>query len=200
MDSLYLDCYLGLQKQALKQTMAMNSYLVSKFASIIDFADKIEPHITIFMGLFPIDQKPLIYDKIREINCEIKGIDVQLVKVRGTGEGYIFWDADNDNSLRHLHLRLLTELNLLRRGRIREKFLSGIAGFSSAEQKNIRKYGFPWVEKLFQPHITLGKIDSESVSLAVKELEREFSCSLKFTAWPVKIGLVGENGVVTPLL
>ncbi len=176
MQFFYLDCYLPVQNEVLATAFSLNEILVEKFASSINFKQKIEPHLTVFMGLFP-DYSP-VQAAMQVVNAEFFPISLEFSKIRLSSDGYVFWDAVNHEKLQALHEKVVEKLNPLRQGFTRDKFLLEKEKFTHAERENIEKYGFPWVMNLFMPHLTLGRLPTNHIEATTEEFLHKLQQSL----------------------
>lgn len=198
MKILYLDCFLALPDEVVAKAYDLNRILVEKFASVISFEAQIEPHITLFMGLFPENQLENVRSEIDIIASANSPLNLDLFQFRMSQDGYIFWDVMVDQPLMDLHQKIVFSLSPLRNGLIRDKFQSSLENFHPEERGNIQKFGFPWVMDLFQPHITLGKLADSNLSLTLPQIFPEVEEFNSFPACRLELGFVGENGVVKP--
>lgn len=197
MQFFYLDCYLPVQNEVLATAFSLNEILVEKFASSINFKQKIEPHLTVFMGLFP-DYSP-VQAAMQVVNAEFFPISLEFSKIRLSSDGYVFWDAVNHEKLQALHEKVVEKLNPLRQGLTRDKFLLEKEKFTHAERENIEKYGFPWVMNLFMPHLTLGRLPTNHIESKTEEFLHKLQQSLFCPVESLALGQVGENGTVRSL-
>ena len=194
MSFFYLDCYLPVHGQVLNQALEINRFLVAEYSSLIDFKQAIKPHLTVFMGLFPVLEP--VAAEIEQLNRSFVPFSVSLSCFRLSPDGYLFWEADATSELLALHEKVLSVLNPLRHGLVREKYLENIDSFSNLEQENIREFGFPWVMQLFKPHLTLGRINA---SFDAEKLFLRLGRTAKATSFEVDrldLGQVGDNGTV----
>lgn len=192
MNPFYLDCFLPVRGMALSRALELNQLLVENFASQIDFKQSIEPHLTVFMGLFP-DLKP-VQTAINKLNRDFMAFSVSLNGFRLSSDGYLFWEAVADKDLQTLHETVIKVLNPLRAGLFREKFLED--RYNESERKNINEYGFPWVRELFKPHLTLARLPGIVAKKELFALLANFSPDCEFEAERLQLGEVGENGTV----
>lgn len=192
MNPFYLDCFLPVQGTALGQALELNQRLVENFASQIDFKQSIEPHLTVFMGLFPEFKQ--VEATINQLNRDFMPFSVNLSAFRLSPDGYLFWEAAADKDLQTLHETVLKLLNPCRAGLLREKFLED--RYNESERKNIDEYGFPWVRELFKPHLTLARLPGTVDKKDLVALLANFSPDCKFKVNCLQLGEVGDNGTV----
>ncbi|MEW6709287.1 MAG: 2'-5' RNA ligase family protein [Candidatus Riflebacteria bacterium] len=192
--AFYLDCFLPVEGQALEKALEINHIMVQRFASQIDFKQNIKPHLTLFMGFFP-EINP-VQKELLDLNQSFAGFDVHLQGFRLTSEGYLFWDAEEQEELQLLHEKVLESLNPLRNGLIREKFNQSFDSYLPVEQENIKKFGFPWVKHLFNPHLTLAKISEPVNRVEILDALKHLCEKSSFSVKCIMLGRVGENGTV----
>jgi 2'-5' RNA ligase len=197
MQVLYLDCFVEISGEPLEQAIQINEKLVENFGSQIDFSSKIEPHLTIFMGLFPAANLDRIKQNLNSINREFSPFSLTFDHFRISEEGYVFWEPKPCQKLQKLHEQVVQSLNPLRDGLIREKYMNLLSSYTEIEQQLILKFGFPWVNSLFNPHLTLGKIAPERNGSELNQLLQKYSAPEKTTLARLKLGTVGENGTVS---
>jgi 2'-5' RNA ligase len=191
-DILYLDCYLELHGELLKQILDLNKLAVS-YGSQIDFSSRAKPHITLYMGLFPGFNEDKIREKFISIREKFSGIEIQPNGFCISSEGYVFLEIEKTKELIALHEKIVRKLNSLRNGIIRQKYAESMTSFSFAEREMIENYGFPWVLGLFNPHITIGKFAGEIDNNFLQKLELSAD---KGNLTKLDIGFVGDNGTV----
>lgn len=190
---LYLDCFLELPAEAIEIARELNREIVQRIGGAVDFSRGTIPHITLYMGLFPASEQLAITETISRCTAGTPPFPVQLGGLEVSREGYLFWPILRSEPLEDLHRRLVTQLNPLRRGAIRSKFLETIDRYSLQEQGSIRNYGFPWVLEGFSPHVTIGASTPEAALSVAGNLEPP---AYSFVAQHLGLGPVGESGVV----
>lgn len=189
----YLDAYLELPGEIREQACELNRRITASAGGSVDFGSGRIPHLTLYMGIFPEEEIPTISGALMDIAAATPPFPVAMRNIVPGKDGYIFWNVCSDPVLRQLHEKVVTALNPLRRGHIREKYLDDLKHFTTAERIHIMKYGFPWVLNLFRPHVTIGHVDEDRVSKAVELLKCPETSD---TAFRLALGSVGEHGVV----
>lgn len=192
----YLDVYLELPDEALEQARALNRRVVSSAGGDVDFEAGRIPHITLYMGLFPEAERASVARELDAVAAETAPFPIVLREIETSRDGYVFWKVVADEPLLRLHERVVTALNVLRRGAIREKFLEDQERFTKEECVYIMKYGFPWVLSRFRPHVTVGHL-GEGATEAVESLGCPESHG---EASRIALGSVGERGVILETL
>lgn len=194
MSHLYLDCYICPSDELSEVSREINSVLVERYGSEIDFTNGIEPHITMYMGLFPEKNFELIFRELSFVLSDYPQFKVKMSEFRLTSDGYLFWDVEKSLRIIELHKEIINSLNSLREGLLREKYKTSLNDFSQAEQANINKFGFPFVLEEFKPHLTLGKISgvSDINNIAFPEPGKK----IEFFVSRLGLGNVGNNGSI----
>jgi 2'-5' RNA ligase len=193
---LYLDCYLDLDLETLAAARELNRRLLAATPSRIDFAAGTVPHVTLYMGLFPVAAKEAVVTAVTLIADQTPPVELDFQGVTVSREGYVFWRVRSTPWLQVLHENLLLKLSPLRGGLIRDSFLEALDSYDPFEQQNIRNYGFPWVLAHFQPHLTLGVVDPGEGARATAALGDPRGKAL---IREVGLGPVGDCGaVLTP--
>ncbi|HOY66794.1 MAG TPA: 2'-5' RNA ligase family protein [Candidatus Ozemobacteraceae bacterium] len=189
----YLDAFLELPAALCAAATRLNRQIVSTAGGTIDFSRGTIPHITLYMGLFPVAELNRVKRELGAIAADTPPVRVAMQGIERAAEGYLFLNVRVDEPLQKLHERVVVALNPLRRGAIRQKYLDDLGRFTPGECDNIMKYGFPWLLELFRPHITIGKVDEAATEGVSRTLsapgEREWATRLAF-------GEVGEHGTV----
>ena len=197
MDFFYLDCFFPIHGEVLQKSLQINHMLVREFASVIDFKSSIEPHLTLYMGLFPDLAK--VVAVVEQLNAEFAAFRASFDRFRLSPDGYIFWEPQTSAQLQALHEKAVEMLNPLRNGLVREKFNENFDSYNSFEQMNIKNFGFPWVMQQFNPHLTLGRIAADVDQKEVLDRLSCFSALLECSFENLQLGQVGENGTVKNL-
>jgi hypothetical protein len=103
--------------------------------------------------------------------------------------------------LKQLHLEILRQLNPLREGKIREKFLPGSEGFKNLtvdNQKNVLEYGVVDVGELYEARMTVTRLDG--VDLTEEELGELKWNGGNFLVKELAVYEMGENGTCVKLI
>lgn len=188
----YLDVYLELPGDLLKQAFALNRRVVSSAGGAVDFGAGRIPHITLYMGLFPEAERAAVVSELKTVAAETAPFPIVLREIETSRDGYLFWKVVADEPLRHLHERVVTALNPLRCGAVREKFLEDQERFTKEECVYIMKYGFPWVLDRFRPHVTVGYLENGAAAAA-----DALGCpEARGEAVRIALGSVGDHGVI----
>ncbi|KKQ12735.1 MAG: hypothetical protein US30_C0017G0001 [Candidatus Moranbacteria bacterium GW2011_GWF2_36_839] len=153
------------------------------------------PHITIYTSEYPNCNIKKILDKVEKISKKLSGVKFKFKKI-DDDYGYVGVVMHRSKEIRKIHEIIISELNPLREGHIREKFHN--SDLSKEEKENIQKYGYPNLINLYSPHITITRLKNEKnareISKEIKWFKKEFILG--------KIGVygMGENGTCTELI
>jgi len=188
----YFDVYLELPDEMLEQARALNRRIVSSAGGGVDFGAGRIPHITLYMGLFPETERASLVRELKTVAAETAPFPIVLREIETSRDGYVFWKVVADDSLLRLHERVVTALNPLRRGAVRDKFLEDQDRFTKDECIYIMKYGFPWVLDRFRPHVTVGHLGDGAATAA-----DAIQCPEGHgEAARIALGSVGDHGVI----
>jgi 2'-5' RNA ligase len=120
------------------------------------------PHITLYSPEYP---KKNIDKALETVSRIIENSSAFTAYARETRShfGYIDIAFQKTTEWINLHKRIVNELNPLREGHLREKYLDfdELKHYSSQQQEYINNYGYPEVFELFTPHLTLSRFNDE---------------------------------------
>ncbi|RCK78936.1 MAG: hypothetical protein OZSIB_0487 [Candidatus Ozemobacter sibiricus] len=157
----YLDCYIVLDGTILSEAVRLNREIVATAGGEVDFAQGRVPHLTLFMGLFPEAAVVRVEAAVAEVARAFPPVPLALVGLTAARDGYLFLQVARTPALAALHAAVVRALDPLREGLIRPKFLQALNTYSTVEQANIQRYGFPWVLDEWRPHVTVGHVSPE---------------------------------------
>ena len=161
------------------------------------------PHCTIYQAQYPTKNYDLIKSKLLDISKNTKKFELKVGPYELHANSYVWWNIEKTDELNDLHYKVLNELNPLREGQllnfIRPDFTGYLNGpdFSKEESENVKKYGSIVVDKIFQPHLTIGKTRNK---IYEKNMEILPETESAFKVDEIIIGKMGDHGTVTKIL
>ena len=156
------------------------------------------PHMTIYSPEYPAQNLGKVLSALGEILKKFSEVKFIFKKVT-TEEGWIGIEFELTDEIKKIHESIVGEMNALREGHLREKYLIQDGSEHSAEQKeNIQKYGLPSLMGLYIPHLTLTRLKDEKIA---EKLTQEIN-------WPIpefkadKLGAfkMGDHGTCIELI
>lgn len=158
-------------------------------------------HITIYSPEFPKHNTEKIVKEVEAFALRTKRFNLVATGLNAEDGDSIVIDFERNKSIDALHETIVTLLNPLREGRIREKDAHAIkeGTYSSEQREMIERYGYRNVLGFYSPHLTLGElIDKEATERSVKQLESMKGAVAKID----KIGISewGPNGTCTHIM
>jgi 2'-5' RNA ligase len=124
------------------------------------------PHITIYSPEYPIQNLKEVLKTVEEIAKNQEKIEFTF-KELGIVEDFIAIFFNVSPEVKSLHKKIVTRLNPLREGHLRDKYLPSSEHYSSFSQKqleNIQKYGYPNVMDLYHLHLTITCLKDKSLA------------------------------------
>ena len=116
-----------------------------------------------------------------------------------SGQGFISLEIKNSPDLQRLHESLVAALNPLREDIFRQEFLDSYhMDFPINKIQQAKQYGYPDALDLFEPHLTLSRLQSPEVA---KGIAADIELVEKaFTATRFGIYEMGEHGTCRRLI
>jgi 2'-5' RNA ligase len=125
-----------------------------------------KPHITLYYAGFPRNNVKVIVEEQNKILIKQKALVLNFDRIKLSKE-YLSIEFKNTTLIKNLHISILKNLNLLRQGYLREKYLSNSPDYLNlkpANQNIVKKWGHPYVAQAFKPHISILGFDSSDKS------------------------------------
>ncbi|MDO8579371.1 MAG: DUF1045 domain-containing protein, partial [bacterium] len=102
------------------------------------------------------------------------------------------------SGIQQAHEKIVSVLNPLREGRIRDKYKEYHMEFNSEELENIEKYGYPGAMDLYNPHLTITRLKDENKA---KEILSTIEWDISgFTVNKIGVYKMGEHGTCRELI
>jgi 2'-5' RNA ligase len=118
------------------------------------------PHITIYQAEFPNKNKAKVLRMIKSLVANSEEV-LFVPSVVDIKRRYVAFTFKKDRDIGHFHKQLVEGLNLFREGQIKDVYSNSMQNFTQAERNNIKKWGYPYVMKLYNPHLTILELEDE---------------------------------------
>jgi hypothetical protein len=118
-------------------------------------------HLTLTIAAFR--SQDIIQKAIRSLEMHKKdffSVPVEILSAEGVGDTYIGLSISSPE-VHGLQERLLDSLHPILKGQHRQKYEN--AELSAHEKVYLREYGYHRVKEFFEPHITIGRYESEVI-------------------------------------
>ncbi len=157
--------------------------------------NKFFPHITIYSVDYPMVNYENVLKEVEKISLKSSKIIFKLKEIDHF-YGYIGIVSQLTPEIKKLHKNIIKQLNYLREGHIRDKYLQG--NYSAKQKKNIKQYGSPEVINLYNPHLTITRLkNSQQTKEAIKNIKWE---DRKFIIDKIAIYLSSGHGTCIKLI
>jgi 2'-5' RNA ligase len=155
-------------------------------------------HITIYSPEYPKHNESKILEAIEELVKKFSPVKF-VPKGIETSQGYIGVKAEYLDEIRKIHESIVEELNPMREGHLREKYINAYnMKFSEEKIQNIQKYGYADSMNFYNPHMTITRLKDESAAeKAAKEINIPFG---EFVIDKIGAYRMGENGTCIELI
>lgn len=169
------------------KAVELAAFLEKKFEMDFSLADRhFVPHMTIYQACYPKQNYEKIKSCLSSLVKDVKPFELKLRTYAVLGGSFPSWMiASKSNNLHDLHMNVVKSLNGLRERLLLPHIKPDASGsvfgsdFTKEERENTKKYGFTAVDRLYNPHITLGKtkhpISAEYLSKVLPAAEANFS-------------------------
>lgn len=154
------------------------------------------PHITLYMTEFPLKNVAEIKKLLKQFSIKTKPFNIHALGYRQNNDGYVDVEYKKSKVLSELQTKIITLLNPLREGLMREKDKARISNISKSEQKDLENYGYRSIGVKYVPHLTLTRFSKIDQLVLPNNNETDFSFQVR------KIGLfyVGDHGSCRELI
>lgn len=129
------------------------------------------PHITAWIAYIPTRNVENANAAAKISLNHIKPFEISLGKAKFEDGGYISMEIEVGKTLQSVHMSLLEHLNKFRDGYLAQKYIDTMHSFSPEQQESLKAYGTRAAGKLFSPHVTIGIVPTDSISLARNKVE-----------------------------
>lgn len=184
----------------------LGTSLRDKFNSFYTLENKkYIPHATIYQAQYPTKNYGKIKAELEEITEGLSPFSVYISQYLNH-YNYIWWNISPEQKLREVHYKILNFLSPLREGLLYSHIKKDFSGYSEGgkfteeESENAKKYGAVIVAKLFQPHITLGKLNLDYEVQDEKIQKILPKSEMTFEVKEICIGKMGNYGTVLEII
>ena len=157
------------------------------------------PHITIYSPEYPEKNLDKVLEKVAEIASKTEKVKLTLKGI-SSYQGFISIKFDYTEEIKKIHEGIVSELNFLREGHIREKYTTNNykMNFTQEQQENIKRYGYPGSMALYSSHLTIVRLKDERLAKAIsKEIKWDIP---EFTIEKIAVYKMGEHGTCRELV
>jgi len=183
-----------------KVAMDLSSEIAEKEAAIF-VLDGVEylPHATIYPGEFPVKNLEEMENTLEIIAHELSPVEM-VFKYNKAENGWLGPNFEYSQEIRKIQETVVEAINPLREGRIREKHQSTeyLTSISNEQRRNVEKYGYPNLLDLYEPHLTLIKLQDLKMT---KKVSSQLDWKIKsFVCDELGLFVSGENGTCRKLI
>eukprot|EP00743_Colponemidia_sp_Colp-15_P007717 GILK01008356.1.p1 GENE.GILK01008356.1~~GILK01008356.1.p1 ORF type:complete len:214 (-),score=19.28 GILK01008356.1:385-1026(-) len=182
------------REKCIEQWRNINGILGDNSLNLIDFEQKHEPHVTLYLSNFKESCMERIKQVIRDRISELKSFDLTLSKISPSGS-YLFWDVEPSTQLRNCCDNLVHALSSFVDSPSVPSWFDRLPAEERARRSDlIEKHGSATVFEFFYPHVTLAYIKDEAILTRIVELLEP--CEVTFAVAEIAIGMCGDQGTV----
>lgn len=155
------------------------------------------PHITIYPPEYPEENIPKVLETVEKVSRFLGPLKFRFKKVN-SGQGYLGVAFEGSSEILQTHEKIVSALNPLREGRIRDKYKEYRMEFNSEQLQNIEKYGYPGAMDLYNPHLTVARLKDENKSKGIlSTIKWDIP---EFTVNKIGVYKTGEHGTCRELI
>lgn len=155
------------------------------------------PHITIYPPEYPEENVAKLLETVDQITKSLSQLDFKF-KNLDSGQGYLGVAFEHSDEIQQVHEKLVSVLNPLREGRIRDKYAEYYMKFNSEQLQNIERYGYPGAMNLYNPHLTITRLKNEDeAEQALSDIRWDI---LEFMVNKIGVYKMGEHGTCRELV
>jgi len=185
-------------KEAIRLSKGIASREVEMF--VLDGIN-FHPHITVYAPEHPDIKVEEVLKAAEMISKTTPQASLRFM-IGESRQGYIGIRFERSNEIQKLHENIVSKLNPLRQGHIRDKYQQDNTAlnmeFSDDQKRNIEAYGHSDVMSLYNPHMTIIRIGDEDRAL---KIAKNFEWSIAgFTVEKLAVYSMGENGTCKKLI
>lgn len=155
------------------------------------------PHITIYPPEYSEENIDQVLETVERIAKSINQLNFKFANL-DSEQGYLGMAFEHLDRIQQAHEKLVSALNPLREGRIRDKYVEYRMEFNSEQLQNIEKYGYPGAMNLYNPHLTITRLkDEDEAKRVISDIRWDIP---EFTVDKVGIYKMGEYGTCRELI
>lgn len=181
-------------EKAIELSRAISNKVESYF--VLD-GIQFHPHITIYPPEYPEENIVKVLETVERITKSIKPIKFKYAGL-DANQGYIGVNFKPSPDIQETHELIVSGLNALREGRIREKYNDSQMEFTSSQLENVKRYGHPDTMDLYNPHLTITRLKDENEA---EEILSTIKWNIpRFIIDKIGVYKTGEHGTCRELL
>ncbi len=154
-----------------RKAMLLSRQLKQHSGMFILDGKNFHPHVTIYLAEFPKKNLKKIQLAVKKIAAGCKTFLLKSTEYSQNANLYIAVGFKNSKEIYGLHKKIVTDLNPLREGLLRQKDINRLKEFSKEAQKNLTEYGYNNALKKYFPHLTFSKLADDNKE-AIKRLPK----------------------------
>jgi len=151
------------------------------------------PHITIYSPEYPAVNYDKVLNGVKDLTNEFGNIKLTYDKIINT-EGFIGVKFVLSPEIIEMHEKIIAKFNPLRESHYKKKYDTPAykMKISAQKEENINNYGYPDVMSLYNPHLTIIRLEDK---IKADELANELNWGLdSFTADTIAVYKMAEHG------
>ena len=155
------------------------------------------PHITIYPPEYPEENISKVLEVVEKTSGSLNSLKFKFKNI-DSGQGYLGVAFEHSEEIQQTHEKIVSALNPLREGRVRDKYVEYYMEFNSGQLQNIEKYGYPGAMDLYNPHLTITRLKDENEA---KEILSTIKWDiLEFMVNKIGVYKMGEHGTCRELI
>ena len=155
------------------------------------------PHITIYPPEYPEGSITEVLEAVEKTSGSLNSLKFKFKNI-DSGQGYLGVAFEHSEEIQQTHEKIVSALNPLREGRVRDKYVEYYMEFNSGQLQNIEKYGYPGAMDLYNPHLTITRLKDENKA---KEILSTIKWDIpEFTINKIGVYKMGEHGTCRELV
>lgn len=121
----------------------------------------VDLHLSLLICCLPWEKVSLVTKELEEWKCDIGSVKVGFDKpTKGSSKEYIFLPIKSDQ-LYAAHVKLIEKLKPFLKDAFNPKYLS--TDLTELQREYLHTYGYHRVREFFNPHVTIGKYENETI-------------------------------------
>lgn len=170
---MHYNFFIHLPPELNKLIVAYNQQLHKQFAETSQFAFSglLQPHISLFFGLFPDNIEQEMLQKVAEIKFTKFELTFEKLEIK-LSEGRLQMHISQPDELMTLHWQVIEAVNSFRGNLKRTGFSKDPALYSPTEREMFELYGSRHFGKLYNPHISIATLGPVQAEIAEQIIDR----------------------------
>jgi len=195
-----LNTALKLPDKVAEETIALSCEIAkdNKAVFVLD-GIRFHPHITVYSPEYPEKNLDNVLKNTEEIAKSTEKVKLIFEQI-DTKQGFIVVGFVFSSEIKRLHERVVEILNPLRESYLKGKYEASDYRMKLSQEKkeNIIKYGYPGAMALYNPHLSIIRLEDEF--LAEKVAETIKWNAVEFVVDELAVYAMGENGTCKKLV